>query len=251
MAMWNLMGFDNASTFAAEVDRPARSYPRAMVLATALIVVVYVVPLLASSVTGLPASAWSAGTWVEVGARLGGRTLAAAITAGGIISALGLFVAQLLSWSRLPVALAEDRWLPPWIALRHPRSHAPVRAVVLGGVLAALCVGIGLRQLVEINVLLYGAGLVLELVALVLLRIREPKMPRPFRIPGGLPVVGAVVLLPSALLVMAGWLVRDEPGPLGMSAAGFSAALALVGPAWWAIGRSVRRGPDKVEIGRT
>src|SRR5512141_971492 len=183
-----------------------------MLLATALIAVVYVAPVLAASVTGLPADAWRAGTWVEVGARLGGTTLAAAVTAGGVISALGLFVAQLLSWSRLPVALAEDRWLPPWIAHRNARTHAPVRAVVVGGALAAVCVGIGLRQLVQINVLLYGAGLVLELVALLVLRLREPDLHRPFRIGGGWPVVLSLAIVPTALLAMAAWLIRNEPG---------------------------------------
>lgn len=244
LAMWNLMGFDNASTFASEVRAPGRSYPRAMFLATLAIAACYVATVVAASVTGMPASAWSAGSWVEVGARLGGPALALMVTLGGAISAVGMYNALLLSWSRLPVALAEDGWLPRPLAARSARTHAPVSSVVLGGALSALCVGLGLRRLVAIDVLLYGAALLLELAALVALRFREPALPRPFRIPGGLPAVIGLVLLPAALLAVAAWQARGEPGALGMSGAGLSGAVAVVGVAWWAlraVSRFVRR----------
>jgi amino acid transporter len=241
LAMWNLMGFDNASTFAAEVRDPGRSYPRAMLLSTALIAGVYVIGVLAAAVTGLPPAEWSSGAWVEIGARSGGRLLAVAVALGAAVSALGLYMAQLLSWSRLPVALAEDRWLPAGLGRRNARTHAPVRAVVLGGVLSALCIGVGLRELVGINVFLYGASLVLELVALVVLRVREPDLARPYRIPGGLAGAILTAALPTALLALAAWQGRAEPGALGLTAAGLSAAIAAVGPLWWGAERIVRR----------
>ena len=235
LAMWNLMGFDNASTFAGEVRDPARSYPRAMALTVVAIAATYVATVLAASVTGLSPAAWTFGSWVEVGRSLGGAALATAVIAGGAISAIGMYNALLLSWSRLPVALAQDGWLPSAFALRSARTHAPVRAVLLGGVLSALCGGLGLRRLVEIDVLLYGGGLVLELVALVVLRVREPALARPFRIPGGLGACGAVALLPAALLGFAAWQGRAEPGALGLSAAGLTALVAAVGPLWWIV----------------
>lgn len=237
VAMWNLMGFDNASTFAGEVRDPGRSYPRAMIAATAVIAVSYLLPVLAATTSGLPAAGWTAGAWVTVAERMGGRGLAAAVTAAGVVSATGLFVAQLLSWSRLPVALAEDGWLPRWLGARSPRSHAPVRAVVLGGVATAACIGIGLRQLVELNVILYGVALVLELVVLVVLRVREPDLVRPFRVPGGLAAAVALAAAPTVLLGFAAWIGRNEPGPGGFSAVEITALVALVGPAWWALGR--------------
>jgi len=236
VAMWNLMGFDNASTFAGEVRDPGRSYPRAMAWATAAIVLAYLLPVLAAATTGLPPAAWSAGAWVQAAELLGGVRLAAAMTAAGAISAMGMFVATLLSWSRIPVALAEDGWLPGWLGRRSPRSHAPVPAVIAGGVATAACIGIGLRQLVELNVILYGAGLVLEFVALVALRLREPDLPRPFRVPGGLPAVVAISAVPTALLVYAAWIGRNEPGPLGLSAVALTGLIALAGPVWWALG---------------
>jgi amino acid transporter len=240
LAMWNLMGFDNASTFAAEVRVPEKSYPRAMLVSVMVIAALYVAAVMAASVTGMPAAAWSTGSWVEVGRRLGGPGLALAVTTGGAISAVGMYNALLLSWSRLPVALAEDHWLPGALARRSRRTHAPVASVLLGGALSGLCLGLGLRRLVEIDVLLYGGALVLELLALVVLRVREPGLARPFKIPGGLAAVTGLALLPVALLALATWEGRAEPGALGMSAVGLSAAVAAVGAVWWMAERLLR-----------
>jgi amino acid transporter len=140
----------------------------------------------------------------------------------------------------LPVALAEERWLPAALARRSRRTRAPIAAVVLGGALSGLCLGLGLRRLVEIDVLLYGAALLLEFAALVALRVREPGLARPFRVPGG--IAGAVALgaPPALLLALAAWEGRREPGALGMSAVEVGAAVASVGLLWWAIDRGVR-----------
>ena len=57
--------------------------------------------------------------------------------------------------------------------------------------------------LVELNVTLYCASLVPELLALLYLRYREPDLPRPYKIPGGMAAVWAVVLLPIIVSLVA------------------------------------------------
>jgi amino acid transporter len=239
-AMWNTMGWDNASTFAAEVERPERAYPAAMVAGVALVAAAYVLPVLAAAATGIPAGDWSAGTWVDAAGALGGRWLSAAVLAGGAITVVAMFVAILLSWSRLPVALAAEGWLPGALARRSPRTGAPVAAVLLGALLCASVVGLGLRRLLEIDVLLYGAALVLELVALVVLRVREPGLRRPFRVPGGLAGAVLAAALPTALLAYAAWQGREEPGAFGLSAVEVAALVASLGVPWWAARRLPR-----------
>jgi amino acid transporter len=157
-----------------------------------------------------------------------------------MVSAIGMYNALLLSWSRLPVALAEERWLPAVLAHRSRRTHAPVAAVVLGGALSGVCLGLGLRRLVEIDVLLYGAALVLELAALVGLRVREPGLPRPFRVPGGVLGAAALGVPPTLLLALAAWAGRREPGALGLSAVQLGVAVASLGVVWWVIAWGVR-----------
>src|SRR3954465_6454232 len=46
IAMWNYMGWDNASTVAGEVENPQRTYPLAMIGAVALVAVTYILPVL-------------------------------------------------------------------------------------------------------------------------------------------------------------------------------------------------------------
>jgi amino acid transporter len=247
LAMWNYTGFDNAGTFAAEVEDPQRSYPRAMILSIALITVVYAGAVLAASASGMPPSAWEEGSWVDVGRALGGSGLAATVAIGATVCAAGMFLAALLSWSRLAEAMARDGWLPPPVARRTGRSATPTAAVLLGGLLSALFLGLGLRRLVEIYVLLYGAALLLEFAALVALRVREPDLPRPFRIPGGALGCALLSVPPALLLGVAGWMGRDEPGALGFSALQIAAALAATGPAWWLVAGMLPRRLRRVE----
>ena len=66
VAMWNYMGWDNASTIAAEVDQPQRTYPRAMLIAVALVSLTYILPVAAVSLTRLSPTAWETGSWADI-----------------------------------------------------------------------------------------------------------------------------------------------------------------------------------------
>jgi amino acid transporter len=65
-------------------------------------------------------------------------------------------------------------------------------------------------RLVMLDILLYGASLVLEFLALIVLRWREPDLPRPFRVPGGFTGAVAVGIGPTALLIIAFIKNRSE-----------------------------------------
>ena len=58
IGMWNYMGWDNASTIAHEVERPQRTYPRAMLAAVVIVALSYIFPVAAVWMTGLPPGAW-------------------------------------------------------------------------------------------------------------------------------------------------------------------------------------------------
>jgi amino acid transporter len=203
VAMWNYMGWDNASTIAQEVREPARTYPRAVLTALGLVALAYLWPVLGAAVAGLDPSGWTTGAWVGAAHDLGGRWLALAVVVGGMVSGLGTYNALLLSYSRVPAALAADGFFPAWLARRDPKTGAPWASIVACSIAYAACLGIGFARLVELDVLLYGASLALEFVALAVLRVREPALARPFRIPGGL--AGAILcgLPPMALLAVA------------------------------------------------
>jgi len=107
-----------------------------------------------------------------------------------------------LSYSRLPMVLAEDGYLPA-VFTRRLRNGAPCVAVLVLGVAWSLAMQLGLKRTLALDVILYGLSLILEFVALVALRIREPKLPRPFRIPGGIVVASLLGLFPALLIGLA------------------------------------------------
>src|SRR4029077_5941181 len=97
IAMWNYMGWDNASTIAQEVERPQRTYPKAMIAAVILVSLTYVVPFAAVYLAGVPASAFTGdGAWAHVAGLIGGswrgaNWLGFLLVLGGMMSAFGMF----------------------------------------------------------------------------------------------------------------------------------------------------------------
>ncbi len=228
VAMWNYMGWDSASTVARGVDRPQRTYPRAMIGAVVLVSLGYLLPVLAVWITGISASAFETGSWADLAGLLAGNWLRVALVLGGMLSGFGMFNALVMSYARLPLAMAQDGMLPKFLTKTLSKTHAPWVAIFFLTASWALCLGLGFERLVTLDVMLAGASVVLEFVALVALRIREPGLHRPFRVPGGLP--GAILLgvFPLLLLSLAAIHSRSEE-ILGMNALLFGALVMLAG----------------------
>jgi len=229
IAMWNYMGWDGSSTIAGEVERPQRTYPVGVMVAVALVALTYVVPVAAMWRAGVDPSAWETGSWVDVARDRGGVALGVAVVAGGMISAFGMHSALCLSYSRLPAVLARDGYLPRVLSRRLPRSGTPWVAILACSLAWTLSLGLSFERLVALDILLYGTSLVLELVALVVLRVREPLLPRPFRVPGGVAGVAALGVAPVALLGFA--LTKNLHESLGgVNALAFGAGVVTLGP---------------------
>jgi amino acid transporter len=208
IAMWNYMGWDNLSTIAGEVEAPQRTYSRAMFGAVVLVVVSYVLPVAAVARTGIDPNGWTAGGWADVARFIGGETLAVAIALAGVIGAIGSFSALMLSFTRLPLVMAEDGYLPRVVTRRHSRTGAPWVAIIACAVLWAVCYPLGFEKNLVLDVLLTGLSILLEFWALVALRIREPELVRPFRVPGG--ITGAIVIGLPPLALMVAAVVRNR-----------------------------------------
>ena len=200
ICMWNYMGWDNATTVAGEVHHPQKTYPRAMGWAVTIVAVSYALPFAAMWLTGIGPSAFGEGAWADIAGMLGGPALRIGIVVGGMMSAFGMFNALVMSYSRLPLAMAQDGLMPKVFTKMTPRTRAPWVAIVACAVAWAMCLGLGFERLVTIDILLYGMSLGLEFLALIVLRIKAPNMPRPYKVPGG--TFGAIFLsiAPMALL---------------------------------------------------
>jgi amino acid transporter len=228
IAMWNYMGWDNVTTIAEEVDRPQRTYPLAMLGAVSLVTISYLLPVVAASRVGIAPEHWSTGSWVDVGRSVGGPALAAAVMLGGVVGAIGSFNALMLSLTRLPLAMARDGMLPAVFAKTTRSTGAPWVAILACAIGWAACFRLGFVSLVILDVLLTGLSILLEFVALIVLRVREPNLPRPYRVPGGMIGAVAITIPPTVLIGLT--VIRNRDEQMGnYSALGVGVAAILAG----------------------
>jgi len=213
VAMWNYMGWDNASTVAGEVENPQKTYPRVMMVTLAAIVLSYVIPIGAVWRTGIPAADWATGSWAGIATLVAGPglgvALGIAVVIGSLIGAFGSVNALTMSYSRVPPVMAQEGYAPR-VFLRELPNGVPWVSLVVCGIAWTAALGLNFDRLLMLDILLYGASLILEFAALAVLRVREPDLRRPFTIPGGLWGAILIGIGPAALLIVAFIKNRDE-----------------------------------------
>lgn len=236
VALWNYMGWDNASTIAGEVNRPQRTYPLAMLISVLLVALTYILPVAAVSRSGIAPESWDTGSWVEVGKIVGGyaigprvgNILGWGIMIGGMISAFSMFNALILSYSRVPIAMAADGFLPKSMGWRN-RKGAPWVSLIVCAIGWGLCLKLSFLKLLILDTLLYGLSLILEFAALIALRLREPELARPYRVPGGLAGCIVISLGPIPLMAIAFYqALSDEGARRGLLTAGILVAVGII-----------------------
>jgi amino acid transporter len=202
IALWNYIGWDNPSTAQGEVKDPSRTYPRALAIALPLVTIGYFVPLL-STLAATDWTSWTEGGWPQIAASAAGnagRWIAIWIALGGMISALALFNALLLGYSRIPFVLAGDGLLPKALAKLDVHG-TPRTAVIVSAVFYSLFALVAFGKLIVADVLLYSVALFLEFAALIQLRKTEPGLRGVFRIPLSRTGVSVLASLPMIVLV--------------------------------------------------
>jgi amino acid transporter len=161
---------------------------------------------------------------------LGGPLLGLAVIAGGAISGFGMFNTLVLSYTRLPMAMAEDGMLPRIFARRNRRGVPWISVLVCGAAWAA-ALSLTFERLISIDLILYGSSLLLEFVALVVLRLREPGLERPFKA-GNLAFAALLGVAPAILISYALYAARAEKVG-SVSALLLAAGVALLGPVFY------------------
>lgn len=230
LALWSFIGWDNASTVLGEVRDAGRTYPRALAIAVPLVAGVYLATLL-PTLAASDWTTWREGGWPDIARGLSGPVLATWVALAGMASPFAFFMSYLLTYSRIPMVVAADGWLPAAIATTDTRG-TPRRAVVAAAVIYSLFALVPLGSLVVADVLLYALAVGLEFAALVALRRREPALRGAFRVPVGTAGLVGLALLPAATIgTVIALAVRD--GELGLPAVLAAAVAVGVGPAAW------------------
>lgn len=210
--MWNYSGWDNVSTYAGEVNNAPRNYPRALFAAMGLAILVYLIPTFALVGTTTKAEVWneSAG-FPALAEQVGGPVLGTIIAIAALVSAWSLFNSQILYASRLPFAMAEDGWFPRFLSRANPETGVPNASLFICCVIAAIFAALPFGKLVVMDIILYSSEILLEFVALMVLRKTQPDALRPFKIAGGMPVLVLITVLPMLFAGAVVWATVGDP----------------------------------------
>jgi amino acid transporter len=238
VVMWNYLGWDSMSTVAAEVENPQRNFPRAIAIGVPLVIFSYLLPAIVG-LSFLPQlDQWKEGAWTAVAERIGGPGLAIAMTLAGVIGACGLFSSTLLASSRIPLVLAEDGFLPTGLARIHPRFGTPYVAILVSALVYTALSFETFSSLASLDVVMYSAGLMLEFAALIALRLREPDLARPYKIPGGWMVLSWICVAPAAVVGFAVVSQYGDPKEGGASFLWLSGVGLASGPVIYWVSRA-------------
>lgn len=201
--MWNFIGWDNVTTYAEEVNRPVRSYITSVAIAFLLIFGLYFLATSTALLSGIDVKTLNEEGFPALGSLIGGQWLGALLSIAGMASALGLFSAVLLSVSRVPKVMADDELLPAKLHALHPKYKSPYVSIIVCSLVVSLMILWTFGDLLIIDVTVYGAGLFLEFIALIALRIKAPNEHRPFKIPLNVAGLCIMLLLPVTVFVIA------------------------------------------------
>ncbi|ALO97860.1 amino acid permease [Streptomyces olivaceoviridis] len=196
-----VFGYDAMSTAAEESKDAQRHMPKAIIYSLVISMVLYVAACLV--LTGMQ-------NYKDIDKESGFSTafksvgldaLADVIAVGAIIGILTVMFTFMLGVTRVWFSMSRDGLLPRWFAKTHPTRHVPTRVTWIVGLASAVIAGfvpIGeAAELTNIGILL---AFVVVCTAVIVLRYRQPELPRTFRTPG-MPVVPALGVVFSIWLI--------------------------------------------------
>jgi amino acid transporter len=200
--MWNFFGWDNATTYAGEVDRPVRSYVISSALAFVTVFAMYILTSMAVLHSGIDFKVLSDKGFPSIATATSVRGLGTLLAIGGMASAVGLFSAVLLSVSRVPKVMADDGLMPEKLNTLHSKYQTPYISIIVSALIISLMIFWSFTDLIIMDVTLYGAGLFLEFISLIVLRIKAPDEHRPFKIPMKIGALCVMYILSVSIYVI-------------------------------------------------
>ncbi|HEU5174379.1 MAG TPA: amino acid permease [Gemmatimonadaceae bacterium] len=197
------IGFDAISTAAEETKNPQRNMPRGILLGLGICTLIYVI--VGAVATGLvPYMQLKSSDPLAHALEVAGFPMASWIVAfGAVVSMSAVLLVFQYGQPRIFYAMARDGLLPPWAAKIHPKYRTPHVTTIVTGLLVAVAALVvdddATYDLTNIGTL---SAFALVCIGVLVLRLKEPDRPRPFRVPFVWPV--ALTGAGACLFVMAG-----------------------------------------------
>ncbi|XP_050369532.1 probable polyamine transporter At3g13620 [Argentina anserina] len=199
---WNLNFWDNVSTLAGEVEKPQKTFPKALFVAVIFTCLAYLFPLIAViGAVDVDQSRWESGFHAEAAEIIAGKWLKYWIEVGAVLSGIGLFEAQLSSSAYQVLGMADIGFLPRFFAVRSKRFDTPWVGILISTVITLGVSYMNFTDIISSANFLYSLGMLLEFASFIWLRRKMPTLKRPYRVPMKLPGLVIMCLIPSGFLI--------------------------------------------------
>jgi amino acid transporter len=231
LLVYAFTGFEMATIPAGEVRDPQRNLPRALLIAILVVATLYIM-IQVVCVGTLPGLAQSSKPLADAGSQFLGAAGGAIISAGAIISITGNLNILLLSGSRLPFAMAEQKQLPAFVGSIHTKFFTPyVSILITAGLMLFLTLKSSFVAALTISTIARLVTYGTTCLALPVFRARRNTPAAMFRLPGGT----VIAILSLALIV---WLLLNATLKEVIATAIAAAVGLAIYFAYWLISRS-------------
>ncbi len=261
------VGFEAVSTAAAEAKNPSKDVPIGILGALFVCTLIYmavaavmtgVVPYLelASPAPIAVAIDRMGLEWADLPITLADGSpmnlISFLIKIGAITGLSSVMLVLCYGQTRVFYTMARDGLLPKAFAVIHPKYRTPwIGTIVLGVLIAIAAAFLPISILGDLVSLGTATAFSIVCLSVIVLRIRHPEMPRPFRVPGGIPtavagIAACLFLAYNNLVPMFQHAAEDNPLPL-MLLGGYAAIGAVLYAAYGFWHSKLAKGIDITE----
>jgi basic amino acid/polyamine antiporter, APA family len=184
---FSYIGIDAVSTAGEEVKDPHRTMPLAIITALLIVTSLYILVCLVA-VAAQPYTQFEgqeAGLAAILENVTGSTWPGSMLAAGAVISIFSVTLVVLYGQTRILFAMARDGMLPELFHKVNPRTHTPVpNTLIVASAIALLAGLIPINFLAEMTSVGTLVAFAVVSIAVIILRRREPDLPRPFKVPG-------------------------------------------------------------------
>ena len=217
--MFAYNGWINVGAIAGEMKNPGKDLPKAIVGGLVIVMVIYV-SINAAYLFVLPASdlAVSATPAADVAVKLFGVIGGKIIISGILISIFGTLNGYIFTVPRVPYSLALENKLPAskWLSKLHPKTASPINTTILIVGVAIIYIFTGsFDQLTNLAIFVMWLFYVLTFVGVFVLRKKQPKLLRPYKVPL-YPVVPMIAIFGGGYIIINTLITQPKNSVLGI-----------------------------------